>query len=238
MASEITSPEKAYLTTTFTTLLQQFTTSPITIQKWTTLLLTTYTEPHRHYHTTTHVTTMLQHLEYSLPQINNPTAVTLAIIFHNWEYIPHSPPRFNEEQSIVHFEFFAAELPLPSPLIQTVKKYILATISHKLDAEDGEDGDLRLFLDFDLEVLGRERGAYEIYREQIRKEYVNLRDEVYREGRKCVLERLLARDRLFFSERFYERFEKRARENLMWEIGILKGQGVESVDWVLMGSGF
>jgi len=138
----------------------------------------------------------------------------------------------------VHFEFFAAELPLPSPLIQTVKKYILATISHKLDAEDGEDGDLRLFLDFDLEVLGRERGAYEIYREQIRKEYVNLRDEVYREGRKCVLERLLARDRLFFSERFYERFEKRARENLMWEIGILKGQGVESVDWVLMGSGF
>jgi len=119
------------------------------------------------------------------------------------------------------------ELNLPSPLINVVKRYITATIKHEIEGEEGDDSDLRLFLDFDLEVLGREREEYKLYTAQIRKEYGHLSDEQYSHGRRGVLEKFLSRERLFFSESFYERFEQRARENLGWEIGILMGYGVK-----------
>jgi predicted metal-dependent HD superfamily phosphohydrolase len=236
MDPTLISPE-TYITTTFATLLQPFNPLPTTIQKWTSVLLSTYSEPHRYYHTTTHIYTMLQHFSSSLPIISNPTAVGLAIIFHDWEYIPHSPPRWNEEQSIVHFSGFAEELNLPAPLITTVKKYITATISHKLAEEDKEDEDLKLFLDFDLEVLGRERSEYIVYMRQIRREYNQFTDDMYWHGRKAVLERFLERDRLFFSEEFCEKFEETAKENLRWEVGALKGGGDGGEMAKLMGDG-
>ena len=161
----------------------------------------------------------------------------LAIIFHDWEYIPHSSPRWNEQQSIVHFSVFAEELNLPPPLITTVKKYITATISHKLPEEDKEDEDLKLFLDFDLEVLGRERSEYIVYMRQIRREYSQFTDDMYRHGRKAVLERFLERERLFFSAEFFEKFEETAKENLRWEIEALKGGGDGGEMAKLMGDG-
>jgi predicted metal-dependent HD superfamily phosphohydrolase len=165
---------------------------------------------------------MLQHLSSCLPQVKNATAVGLAIIFHDWEYLPHTPTRWNEEQSIVHFSVFAEELALPQPLISTVKTYIAATISHRIPPGDEDDGDLKLFLDFDLEVLGRERSEYDVYRKQVRKEYSQFDDQQFGRGRIAVLQKFLDRERLYFSDTFYERCEARAKENLKWEIGVLK----------------
>jgi predicted metal-dependent HD superfamily phosphohydrolase len=174
---------------------------------------------------------MLQHFSSYLPQITNPTAVGLAIVFHDWEYLTHSPPGWSEEQSIVHFNVFAEELHLPSPLVGTIRKYITATISHKPPPEDEDDGDLKLFLDFDLEVLGRDRKDYVLYSKQIRKEYNQFDDQLFGWGRKAVLEKFLGRERLFLSDVFFERCEERARDNLNWEIGGLKCGG----DWGIMG---
>jgi predicted metal-dependent HD superfamily phosphohydrolase len=164
---------------------------------------------------------MLQHFSSCLSQLTNPTAVGLAIMFHDWEYIPHSPTRYNEEQSIVHFQVFAEELHLPSPLISVVRKFILATIYHKLPAEDEDDSDMKLFLDFDLEVLSRERTEYVLYTRQIRKEYNEFTDEQYGWGRKAFLEKFLGRERLYLSDGFFERCEEKAKENMKWEIGSL-----------------
>jgi predicted metal-dependent HD superfamily phosphohydrolase len=174
---------------------------------------------------------MLQHFSSCLSQLSNPTAVGLAIMFHDWEYIPHSPPRYNEDQSIIHFQVFAEELNLPAPLISVVKKFILATILHKLPAEDEDDSDLKLFLDFDLEVLSRERTEYLLYMRQIRKEYNQFTDEPYGWARKAVLEKFLGRERLYLSDVFFERCEERAKENLKWEIGSLTKCGG---DWGAM----
>jgi predicted metal-dependent HD superfamily phosphohydrolase len=224
MDSPLVSPT-TYITTTFATLLQPFNPSSSAIQKWTNLLLSTYSEPHRYYHTTSHIYAMLQHLSSCLSRVANPTAVGLAVIFHDWEYIPHSPPGWNENQSNVHFSIFAQEVNLPAPLVSTVKKYITATISHNLPPEDEQDGDLRLFLDFDLEVLGRERKKYEDYMREIRREYDQFTDEQYGHGRKAVLKRFLDRERLYFSDVFFESCEERARDNLKWEVGMLNGDG-------------
>jgi len=115
--------------------------------------------------------------------------------------------------------------------VETVKKYITATISHKLPQEDENNEDFKLFLDFDLEVLGRERKEYVRYAKQIRKEYSQFDDQLFGWGRKPVLETFLGRERLFLSDVFFERCEDRAKENLKWEIGSLKCEG----DWGIMG---
>ena len=107
-------------------------------------------------------------------------------------------------------------------LISTVKNYILATISHKVSPEDEDDSDLKLFLDFDLEVLGRQRAEYDVYRKQIRREYAQFDDQQFSGGRSAVLQKILNRERVYFSDAFFERLEERARENLRWELGILR----------------
>jgi predicted metal-dependent HD superfamily phosphohydrolase len=224
MESPLISPD-TYITATFATLLQPFNPSSSAIQKWTNLLLSTYSEPHRYYHTATHIYSMLQHFSSCLPQMANSTAVGLAIIFHDWEHIPHSPSGWNEEQSKVHFDVFAEELRLPAPLISTVKQYITATISHKVPPGDEHDGDLKLFLDFDLEVLGRERKEYETYMRQIRREYSQFADDQYVCVRKAALKKFLDTTRLFFSDVFFEGCEERARGNLQWEVEMLEGDG-------------
>ena len=100
--------------------------------------------------------------------------------------------------------------------------YIEATITHSLSPQDGEDGDLRLFLDFDLEVLSRDAREYEEYSKQIREEYSNYNEAEYAKGRFAVLEKFLKRERLYFSDEFYREFEEAARRNLKMEIGVLK----------------
>jgi len=94
-----------------------------------------------------------------------------------------------------------------------------------------------LFLDFDLEVLGRERSEYVVYMRQIRREYNQFTDDMYRHGRRAVLEKFLERERLFFSEEFFEKFEETAKENLRWETGALKGGGDGGEMAKLMGDG-
>lgn len=137
----------------------------------------------------------------------------------------------------MHFAVFAEELCLPPSIVSTVKKYISATIKHEIDRWSEEDGDLKLFLDFDLEVLGRERGEYQAYMRQIRKEYGQFSDEQYAWGRKAVLEKFLERGRLYFSDVFLDRCESRARENLTWEVAMLKGSGEWNPLADLMGNG-
>lgn len=105
-----------------------------------------------------------------------------------------------------------------------VSQYIKATISHTIDPEDEVDEDLKLCLDFDLEVLGREEAEYKMYASQIREEYGHFSELEYREGRVTVLEKFLGRERLFFTDEFYDKFEERARDNLQTEIEELRAK--------------
>jgi predicted metal-dependent HD superfamily phosphohydrolase len=183
-------------------------------EKWTTSLLARYSEVQRKYHTINHIYSMLRCLDTSESLVKDPTAVKLFIFFHDWVYDPMRHD--NELQSIVVFQVFANELNLPEDLHGKVSRYIKATISHSLDSED--DSDMKLCLDFDLEVLGREPSEYEVYASQIREEYSQYGDKEYTLGRIGVLQKFLARKRLFFSDKYHGRLEERARRNLEREI--------------------
>jgi predicted metal-dependent HD superfamily phosphohydrolase len=195
-------------------------------QYWTKDLLALYTEPQRHYHTLSHIAAMQSHLDRLTHLTTYPTALQLAIYFHDAVYTPQAHD--NEIASIALFRIFAAELNLPEPLTERVARYIEATISHTLipdpGADDGEDKDLRLFLDLDLEVLSRDSAAYQLYAQQIRAEYAHLSAEEYAAGRARVLRAFLSRDRVYFSDAF-SGSEERARMNLRAEILVLEGGG-------------
>ncbi|CZR63146.1 uncharacterized protein PAC_13043 [Phialocephala subalpina] len=193
-----------------------------TIEKWTASLIARYSEPQRKYHTTSHINSMLRCLSTSSSHSNNPTALKLFILFHDIVYDPQRHD--NELQSIVVFETFADELSIPQDMHKTVDRYIKATISHTIDPSDEPDEDLKLCLDFDLEVLSREEAEYRLYSSQIREEYRHFGEQEYAEGRVAVLEKFLGRERLFFTDEFYEKFEERARRNLQFEIKELRAK--------------
>ena len=83
--------------------------------------------------------------------------------------------------------------------------------------------DLRqVFLDLDLAILGAPSEEYDEYARQIRQEYCHYNWQDYRTGRKAVLKRLLARDRLYATDHFSQLYEYQARRNIEREIESLK----------------
>ena len=220
--SNLTSIE-AWLRSDFSILASKLGANETTIQKWSNALISRYTEPQRYYHTIEHIHSMLKCLERYRYLVIDETAMELAIFFHDWIYDPRG--QGNEIGSVKCFEEFAAETSLAESVIVRVSEYIECTITHTLPIEDGEaDSDLRLFLDIDLEVLSRNEADYALYAAQIRREYSHFSEGDYCTGRIKVLKAFLERDRLYFSDGFYEMHEETARGNLKSEIELLEGK--------------
>jgi predicted metal-dependent HD superfamily phosphohydrolase len=151
------------------------------------------------------------------PLTRDQTVIALAIFFHDWIYDPRA--KDNELESIKSLQAFAAEINLSKSIVTPVSEYIERTITHTLPATDVAPGsDLCLFLDFDLEVLSRNATDYASYAANIRQEYSSYSDIEYWQGRIKVLRAFLARERLYFSDVFYEECESAARANLRDEI--------------------
>jgi predicted metal-dependent HD superfamily phosphohydrolase len=192
-------------------------------EKWSSELVARYTEQQRYYHTVSHVAAMLDCLDTHVVGMTDPLAVELAVYFHDWIYEPQS--KTNEADSVEAFVAFAKELALDDLLSEKVVKMIEATVTHQIrdDFSPSEINDVNLFLDFDLEVLGRNWDDYLTYAGQIRKEYISFEEHEYNTGRAQVLKNFLERDRIYFSEVFYEEKETSARRNVNREINKVLG---------------
>jgi predicted metal-dependent HD superfamily phosphohydrolase len=194
-------------------------------EQWLEEILSRYTEPQRHYHTVSHISSMLQLSEKYENQIHNTVAVKLAILFHDFIYDPTA--KDNEEQSAKYFKDFARDFKIQSETVVLVVEFIERTITHTTGSNSmgmvpDAIADLRLFLDFDLEVLARDPLKYMEYAAQIRQEYGHFPEGEYCVGRTAVLESFLGRERLYFSNAFFADNEARARSNLKSEIEYLQ----------------
>ncbi|CAG8440059.1 13069_t:CDS:2, partial [Ambispora leptoticha] len=184
------------------------------ITKWFNIIINSYSEPHRYYHTINHITRMLNLFEEFKEKIVNDKIMVLAILFHD---IVYDPKKFNhnEVESIKLFDEYAQEVELTATEREHVSLFITATIHHELplfainNNDNDVDGrnddncireDLKLFLDLDLEVL-----KYDEYAKQIRQEYIHYSTKDFSIGRAKVLEKFLARDNLYFSRIFLEK---------------------------------
>lgn len=184
-------------------------------------LLERWSEDHRHYHNLTHLMSVLKNIDYlegqGEPMGPFPRAVKLAGWFHDAVYRadPILPPGQDEEDSARLAERVLPELGVPGPEILETARLIRLTFTH--DPHDDDDGG-RVLCDADLEVLARNTGAYQRYREGIRKDFQKVPDAEFETGREKFLRRMLARNPIFHTDIGVRRWERAARRNLMAEL--------------------
>ena len=172
-----------------------------------------YSEKHRFYHNLGHIKFLLALFEQFEDGIEDKTAVFFSIWFHDAIYDPQS--KNNEKQSAKLACEELKKLALPEYEISKIEKIILATEKH---SAENIDADGKLFLDFDLAILGAEDEIYDEYKNAIRSEYYFVPGEIYRRERKRILQNFLKRDFIYFTKTMRERFEDKAHRNIEREI--------------------
>lgn len=193
------------------------------------LLESMYSEPIRVYHTLEHIYDLFQILQPYKSTIKDLNTVILAIFFHDIIYDPKS--NMNEEKSANLFSEVLSTY-LDKNLVDKVIQYIIATKEHNVT--DSQDEDLRIFIDIDMSILGRERDVYAMYAEKIRREYSHVGERAFSSGRSGFLKKILvSEEHIFCTTEFYNKMEHQARSNIEWEViklqNILKSSPTDSV---------
>ena len=177
-----------------------------------------YGETHRHYHTLEHIAALLRLVDKHGSGIADRDAVVLAILFHDAVYNPSRQD--NEKASAVLAAERLGALSFPGELVRKISRYILAT-EHGSGADVLADPDLAILLDFDLSVLAASPGEYLAYAEDIRREYAQYPDAIYRPGRQRVLQNFLEQENIYRVEPLRALWERQARANIADEIASL-----------------
>lgn len=174
-------------------------------------LCAAYDDPARGYHDLRHLAEVLQRIDELVPA-GHPTrdALLLAAWFHDAVY-EGSMAEDNEERSARLAERELAG----TPHVDEVARLVRLTAGHR-PADDDLDG--QLLCDADLAILAAGPERYDDYTAGVRAEYATVPERAFREGRRLVLEDLLAKDTLFHTPAARERWEDRARANVRAEI--------------------
>ncbi len=181
------------------------------IKEWF-FLQKSYQEKKRFYHNLNHIEDMLSSFSSYKAQIDKPEEILFALFYHDIIYKATSNK--NELKSAQ----YALKI-LPHNISMNkdfIFEAIISTQKHL-----SENFSIQWLLDFDLKILGSDSEIYEDYVQQIRKEYAIYPDFLYKPGRKKALEHFLYRDQIYFTQVFYEKYEKQARENILREIELI-----------------
>jgi predicted metal-dependent HD superfamily phosphohydrolase len=181
-------------------------------------LIMRYREPHRRYHTVTHVAAVRQLVGELLREIDgvDSLAIRLAAWYHDAIYDPAAARHANEASSAELATDELTRLDVPVTTIDTTARLILATASH-----DPADIDEAVLLDADLGVFAAQRAVYLTYVAGVRFEYRMVDDGAWRTGRAAVLRSFLDRD-VIFHTRPMKPHEHQARANLEFELASLR----------------
>jgi predicted metal-dependent HD superfamily phosphohydrolase len=179
-------------------------------------LLDRWQEPQRRYHTLTHLSAVLDHVDALEPYADDPDVVRLAAWFHDAVYLPDRSE--NEERSARLAERALPEAGVSTAKTAQVARLVRLTTGHD-PADDDRDG--QVLCDADLAVLASPPSAYAAYTAAVREEYHFVPNDAFREGRSAILRRLLALPRLFHTPYGREKWEATARYNLTAELEML-----------------
>jgi len=171
-------------------------------------LVSLYSEPHRHYHNLHHISDCLAEFYPARGLAREPFGVELAIWFHDAIYDTHTAD--NEERSAELAKKRLSEAGGDAQLCASVFALIMATKSH----DPSLHPDAPLLVDLDLSILGKPGERFWEYETQIRKEYDWVPESVFNTKRANILERFLARSRIYSTKPFFDRYEKQARANI------------------------
>ena len=170
-----------------------------------------YTTPSRHYHTLIHLDHMMTELLEVKNKIFDWNLVVFAVAYHDIIY--DVLKNDNEAESAAYAARALSNI-LENSQIEKCRQLIIATKLHDLSPEP----DVNYFTDADLAILGSDTKNYFIYSSQIRKEYAIFPDIIYSQGRKKVLKHFLQMDRIYKTDYFFNRYERKARINMELEM--------------------
>jgi predicted metal-dependent HD superfamily phosphohydrolase len=179
-------------------------------------LLGRWQEPQRRYHTLTHLTAVLDHIDVLQEYADDPDLVRLAAWFHDAVYLPDRSE--NEERSARLAERALPEAGVSEAKTAEVARLVRLTVTHD-PAEDDRDG--QVLCDADLAILAAPPSGYAAYTAAVREEYHFVPGDAFREGRAAVLRHLLELPRLFRTPYGREKWEATARYNLTSELELL-----------------
>lgn len=180
-------------------------------------LLARWAEPQRKYHTTAHLTAVLDGIDVLATHAGAPELVRLAAWFHDAVYRPDRSE--NEERSAALAERALPEAGVPAGATAEVARLVRLTVTHD-PAEGDRNGEV--LCDADLAILASGPEAYARYTAEVREEYGFVPDDLFREGRAGVLRQLLGLPVLFRTPFGAGRWEARARQNLTTELELLE----------------
>lgn len=175
-----------------------------------------YAAPPRAYHNFRHVEEVLRHYDAVAagPGWTQPAEVRLAVLYHDAIY--EAGRRDNEARSAdLAVEHIGRWLPDQGIDAVRVAELINLTTRHGQLKPGDVDADAALFLDCDMAILGAEPAVFDAYDRGIAAEYRgHVPGWLFKLNRRRFLKGLLARERIFISDWFHERFDEQARINL------------------------
>ncbi len=174
-----------------------------------------YGEPQRHYHTLQHLGECLAWFEREKELAERPGEVALALWFHDAVYDVHAHD--NEARSAEWARSAILSAGAPADAAGRVHALVMAT---RHDAVP-EGRDAELLIDIDLSILGADPARFDEYERQVNAEYAFVPDEVRRPRRRAILQRFLAREPIYATQRMHALLEARARANLARSIAAL-----------------
>ncbi len=179
-------------------------------------LVSLYSQPHRHYHNFRHIAECLAEFDFARHLAHEPVAVELAVWFHDAIYDTHAQD--NEERSAELAKRRIAEARGSADLCQSVAALVLATKAHDCSLHP----DAPLLVDADLSILGQPKERFQEYEAQIRREYEWVPEATFLAKRSEILQGFLARERIYATDQFFTKYERRARGNLRDSLRKLK----------------
>lgn len=174
-----------------------------------------YQHENRYYHTMKHLQQVYAELLPLKKNISDWNVILFSLFYHDIIYEPTQQD--NESKSAAIAKARLESIHLPGIKIENCMKMIMATKDHTAS----DDDDINFFTDADLTILGSTRPAYINYCKDVRKEFSELPDFIYKPGRKSVLQHFLEMPAIYKTQYFFDRYENTARENIRFELETL-----------------
>jgi predicted metal-dependent HD superfamily phosphohydrolase len=187
-------------------------------------LLDRYGQPHRRYHTGTHVAAVLADSADLAERLalGRPQRAVLAVAAAAHDVVYDAEPGRDERHSARWAHTWLVRAGVSADHIDAITGLVLATTDHRV-AEDDLLG--CALLDADLAILGADQDTYAGYVRAVRAEYASVDEPSWTLGRGRVLAGLLARDPLYRTEPGRQRWADTARRNLTAELVQLRQLG-------------
>lgn len=203
-----------------------------------------YSSPQRAYHTWQHIHECLNWLDWYAVHVHDRAeklhTLEYAVFYHDIVYLAGHDGNEEESARVARSRLRRLELPphypaATSELVRATKhggpspaapdkgtRAAPTQIERTGSSEMVESGRTQSLVtagtpvirDIDLAILGAPWERFLEYDEQIRTEFSHLDAVRFRSGRRSVLGRFLAAERIYRTEHFYDRLERQARSNI------------------------